>query len=71
MKCKECKWYDSGVCHRHSPAVIAVSDENPYRVDGRLVESTTWPTVHENDWCGEHEPREEQESDLGDKPCQS
>ncbi len=61
MKCKTCKWFKDGVCHKYPPMVIATSGDNAY-----LVASTEWPVVYETDFCGEYEPRIEQESDLGD-----
>ncbi len=54
MRCGECKYYRDGICHRHSPKVIAISSTNPYNNDG-LVASTEWPGTHENDYCGDFE----------------
>jgi hypothetical protein len=46
-KCKQCKYYDNGACHRYPPVTV-----------GGVVEFETLtmhPTVvGEDDWCGEY-----------------
>ena len=54
--CKNCDYWErnthnpiNGECRRHSPIVTAAScgiGENPEY-------SNYWPSIHDNDWCGE------------------
>ena len=39
-----------GACKRHSPLVTG-GLHTPM--------STIWPSVHKDDWCGEHQPKEQ------------
>ena len=53
MNCAECRWWRDGVCHRHPPKVVAVSNDSSYAPEQQLVASTEWPITNVNDYCGE------------------
>jgi len=55
MTCEKCQWWKDGICHKHPPKVIVVSDDNPYINNKTLVISTEWPTTYKDDYCGEFE----------------
>ena len=44
--CKTCAWFDDSTCHRYPPTILD---------DGE----TCWPTVYENEFCGEHSGEEQ------------
>ena len=63
MRCEICKWWKDGVCHKHSPKVIAVSSTNPYNND-EIVASTEWPITDQNDFCGEFRGIENEDTEI-------
>jgi len=50
--CKKCRHfhqftnYESGHCRRYPPVVLDTKEEG--------LESTVWPVVNEEHWCGEY-----------------
>ena len=59
MRCDECKWWKPafekasyGECHWDLPKVIT-----------RDGVSTAWPAVYNDDFCGEFDPSEGEDSD--------
>lgn len=58
-KCKDCKWWrksrgGNGGCHRHAPSVRLLVTMNEY-----LEHYGLWPQVHEDDFCGDFEAKDE------------
>lgn len=54
--CETCRWYepeeyDSGICRRFPP--IARPKKR-----GEAIAFADWPYVVENDFCGEHSPKD-------------
>ena len=60
--CETCRWWDSakyeGQCRRHAPRLSgqAAPHGNATHQDPMF---RAWPTTWRDDWCGEHQPREE------------
>ena len=57
--CETCRWWDrnfnsnlSGCCRRYPPSGV-----KGYQPDG-LRPRGDFPTAHQFDWCGEHQPKE-------------
>ena len=52
--CSTCRFFRNEECHRHPPTVHSgtwgsyIFMLNTY--------STEWPSVNDDDWCGEYEP---------------
>ena len=65
--CEDCKFYDdftenAGFCRRNAPVAFFIPEKikpetNEEKSKREQLESviTTWPTVRNNDWCGELE----------------
>jgi len=68
--CETCRWWEGGVtkngngiCRRHTPkAVVAVAwVPKLLRAFGGVTSMqwpAQWPITEEDDWCGEHQPKE-------------
>jgi len=59
-QCKECVYYDSrggqkGHCRKRPPRVTSVVKQQPGVTGDSIVDTTAWPTVKDEDWCGEFE----------------
>lgn len=50
MKCGTCQYYEpeTDQCRRRPPVIIVVKD-----LHNRPVGVSDWPSVKEDDWCGE------------------
>jgi len=48
VECGKCIYFESGLCHRYPPIVSVVIDSKD-----ELVPTLSFPTVEEDDWCGE------------------
>ena len=53
-KCKDCRWWDSGICHRYPPKIVTVTSDHLHV----LIASTEWPATYQDDFCGEFTKRE-------------
>lgn len=65
--CENCRFWvpnddtnTDGTCHRHAPRVVA-GTWGIYLVFLKAT-STEWPDTVADEWCGEHEPVTESES---------
>lgn len=69
--CETCRWWDAienttkGECHRFPPTVVGYSDTQTNRdwIETECYTNTEFPVTANNDFCGEHSPRET--SDAG------
>lgn len=48
MKCKDCKFFVQKDCRRFPPVPMILS------ISVLSTISAQWPSVKEDDWCGEH-----------------
>lgn len=50
-KCKDCCYYDNGICRINPPTVGFYTSEFAHRQ--RVLIESAWPSVNpEKDWCG-------------------
>lgn len=51
--CDSCKWFYEFMneCHRHAPFIVPFSNSDGYK--------KVFPYVMSGQWCGDHEPKEE------------
>jgi hypothetical protein len=70
MHCKDCKFWDKsepgyiyGDCHRRAPGTDLSVTARPSGTYERVEVTITsthrprWPNTHQDDWCGEFEPK--------------
>lgn len=50
-----------GVCRRHAPQVVSSSYYDPNKGRDIPFSSQNSPTVRTDYWCGDHEPKEDQQ----------
>ena len=53
IRCKDCKFYLGGYCHRHAP-VLVVYDPG----DGSTASEAQWPHTFDGNQCGDGEQKE-------------
>lgn len=61
--CKDCKWWGNkdyvskgvATCKRHSPIIVL---DSPTGSGVKDIPFTCWPTVYEDNWCGDFEEKE-------------
>ena len=52
--CKNCKYhYSNRQCRRHAPQLLIKTSQ----ADG-YIEKTIFPTMYDNDWCGDFERKD-------------
>ncbi len=88
MNCEDCRFWlrkeeaaptngmIKGICVRYPPkatgSFLPVVNRIANTVKPQLMETTTWPTTNNAQWCGEHEARilTEQETNDGNRETQ-
>ena len=56
-RCENCRFFDGGVCKRYPPSLVETVSEYDYEYEGnpryKDVIYHIFPSVPENEWCGE------------------